>query len=165
MKTQTWTCGYCDKPVSEVGGYVKISMSKYAHVACHAESEAEARLAEQERVLTEGFLRRERDLLEQLNAARAVKNESPLVPKDSATTFDTATWDAAATDICALACAHLGPALSLRTLKRYAWFIYTKLRDKKLIQPLSDDNSDKPLTPEQERGKAELEAWLNKKRG
>lgn len=164
MNTKTSTCTYCNNPVSEMAGFTKLGMNKIVHTVCYLNNAISPKLSEQERVLTESFQRREQELLTEINKARATKGESAVVTKaePGAVVFDTKTWDEAAQKICKLAIAHIGPAIPLGTLKRYAWFIYSKLRDQKLIQPLSDDKAEETLSEAQERSKKEVEEWLRK---
>lgn len=164
MNIKTYECPFCKTPVSEVAGLVKMGMNKYAHTECYVRQITGPLLDEQAKVLNDGFGRRELELLGEINRLRAAKGESAVVTKaePGAVVFDTKTWDEAAQKICQLAIAHIGPAIPLGTLKRYAWFIYTKLRDQKLIQPLSDDKAEETLSEAQERSKREVEEWLRK---
>lgn len=165
MNTKVSQCSGCLQPVSEMAGYVKLSMNKIMHTECYVRNVTGPALSEQEKVLTEGFIRREENLVAEINRLRTTKGESAVVARaePGAVVFDTKTWDEAAEKICKLAIAHIGPALPLGTLKRYAWFIYSKLRDQKLIQPLSDDKAEETLSEAQERSKKEIEEWLRNK--
>lgn len=72
---KSWTCVYCENPVSEIGAYAKLSVNKYAHLTCHDQHVSYgariALLAEQEAQRAEQELREARGREEQVARNRA----------------------------------------------------------------------------------------------
>lgn len=75
MTPKSWPCVYCTQLISEIGAYVKLTASKYAHLVCHNQAvSAATRVAvEQEQAAqrAEQELREARERQEQAERERA----------------------------------------------------------------------------------------------
>ena len=166
VAVKTYDCAYCSNPVSDVAGFVKLGMNRYAHTACHTSREINEKLTVQERVLTEGFQRREQELLTEVKALREAKTGQKV---EIASTVgvevkrvDKEQWERGVQEVAKLCTAHFGPTIP--RFLQMSRFIIQKMDERGLILKFVEVEKEEPWTAEDEKRRKEFEKELAKLR-